>query len=120
MRDVQVSYHRRGHLPVTAVAGVDLDVPAGQVLGLVGETGCGKSTLARAMVGLLKPEEGTILFEGEPVEPIGRRRRPARQRRLQMVFQDPASSLNPRLRIGAQIANAVTLASAGSEDPAGR
>lgn len=120
MRGVLVSYQRRGLPPVTAVAGVDLDVAAGQVLGLVGETGCGKSTLARAMVGLLKPDEGTLLFEGEPVEVIGRRRRPARQRRLQMVFQDPASSLNPRLRIGAQIANAVTLASAGSEDPAGR
>jgi peptide/nickel transport system ATP-binding protein len=120
VRGARVSYHRRGHLPVTAVAGVDLDVPAGQVLGLVGETGCGKSTLARAMVGLLRLDEGTVLFEGEPVEAIGRRRRPTRQRRLQMVFQDPASSLNPRLRVGAQIGNAVTLASADEEDPAAR
>jgi oligopeptide/dipeptide ABC transporter ATP-binding protein len=120
LRGVRVSYHRRGLPPVTAVAGVDLEVPAGQVLGLVGETGCGKSTLARAMVGLLGLDEGTVLFEGEPVEAIGRRRRPARQRLLQMVFQDPASSLNPRLRAGAQIGSAVTLARAGEEDPAAR
>jgi oligopeptide/dipeptide ABC transporter ATP-binding protein len=118
MRAARVSYHRSGQLPVTAVAGVDLDVPAGQVLGLVGETGCGKSTLARAMVGLLPLDEGSVTFDAQPVEPIRRGRpRPERQRRLQMVFQDPASSLNPRRRVGAQIANAVSLAGAGDEDP---
>jgi peptide/nickel transport system ATP-binding protein len=121
VRGVQVKYHRAGQPPVTAVAGVDLDVPAGKIVGLVGETGCGKSTLARAMVGLLPLDGGSVVFDGTQIGPIRRGRpRPESQRRLQLVFQDPATSLNPRRRVGDQIANAVTLARAGNEDPDAR
>jgi oligopeptide/dipeptide ABC transporter ATP-binding protein len=112
MRDVVVSYPRAGRLPVRAVAGVNLSVEPGEILGLVGETGCGKSSLARAMVGLVAPESGEVLFDGVRVEPIGRPSRAVALRRLQMIFQDPSSSLNPRRKIGDQIENAVSLAAA--------
>jgi ABC-type glutathione transport system ATPase component len=72
----------------------------------VGESGCGKSTLARAVCGLEPLAGGRILFDGEPIQPLGLRRRPAHQVRIQMVFQNPYASLNPRRRIGAQIDDA--------------
>jgi peptide/nickel transport system ATP-binding protein len=106
--DVEVTYPGAGR-PVRAVAGVDLTVDAGEVLGLVGESGCGKSSLARALVGLVAPSAGRVTFDGAPVQPLGRRARPRAQRRLQMVFQDPYSSLNPRRRVGAQITDAIGL-----------
>jgi oligopeptide transport system ATP-binding protein len=100
--DLHVTY--RGHPPVRAVDGVSLTVAPGQVVGLVGESGCGKSTLARAVCGVVAPQSGSITFGGEPVRPLGLRRRPAALTRIQMVFQDPYASLHPRRRIGAQIA----------------
>ena len=110
LRDVSVTYHRK-HLPdVTAVAGVSLTVERGQIVGLVGESGCGKSTLGRAATGLLAPSAGEVLFEGERVTPLGRAPRPARERRIQMVFQDPNSSLNGRRKVGDQIADGLELA----------
>jgi peptide/nickel transport system ATP-binding protein len=110
LRDVVVDYHRR-HLPdVRAVAGVSLTVQRGQIVGLVGESGCGKSTLGRAATGLLAPTAGQVLFEGEPVTPLGRGARPRRERRIQMVFQDPNASLNGRRKVGDQIADGLELA----------
>ena len=122
LRDVVVDYQRRHLPPVRAVAGVDLTLERGEILGLVGESGCGKSTLGRATVGLLAPTSGTILFEGEPVSAVGRSSRPARERRLQMVFQDPTSSLNGRRRVGAQILDGITLGNgeARKDDAAAR
>lgn len=112
LRDVVVDYPRR-HLPtVRAVAGVSLTVGAGEIVGLVGESGCGKSTLGRAAVGLLAPTEGEVLFEGRPLAPLARGARPAADRRLQMVFQDPTSSLNGRRRVGDQIRDGLTLSGA--------
>lgn len=112
LRDVVVDYPRR-HLPtVRAVAGVSLTVGAGEIVGLVGESGCGKSTLGRAAVGLLAPTEGEVLFEGRPLAPLGRGARPEADRRLQMVFQDPTSSLNGRRRVGDQIRDGLTLSGA--------
>jgi peptide/nickel transport system ATP-binding protein len=102
VRDLHVTY--RGHPPVRAVDGVSLAVAPGQVVGLVGESGCGKSTLARAVCGILAPQAGTVTFDGQTVRPLGLRRRPAGLLRIQMVFQDPYSSLHPRRRIGTQIA----------------
>lgn len=111
LRDVEVEYRRAGRSPVRAVAGASLSVEAGQVVGLVGETGCGKSTLARAAVGLVAPTAGSVWFEGRQVRPLGRRARSRSDARLQMVFQNPFSSLNPRRRVGDQIADAMSILS---------
>jgi len=110
LRDVHVEYRRRGRSPVPAVVGASLEVGRGQIVGLVGESGCGKSTLAQACVGLVKPSGGAVLFEGKPVTPLTRRSRPADERRLQLVFQNPFSSLNPRRKVGAQIADGLRIA----------
>ncbi len=109
LRDVEVEYSRSGRTPVRAVAGASLSVDAGQIVGLVGETGCGKSTLARAAVGLVKPTAGSVWFEGRELRPIGRRARSRTDARLQMVFQNPFSSLNPRRRVGDQIADGMAI-----------
>jgi oligopeptide/dipeptide ABC transporter ATP-binding protein len=107
LQDVEVVYERRGSPSVRAVAGASLTVERGQIVGLVGESGCGKSSLARAAVGLVPAAEGTVTFEGRPVTPLSRRARPRELAGLQMVFQNPYSSLNPRRRIGAQLADAL-------------
>ncbi len=100
VRDLVVSYSGPGGTRIDAVAGADLDVEEGRITALVGESGCGKSSLGKAAVGLIAPAGGTVMFAGRPVEPLGRKARPASQRQLQMVFQDPHTSLNPRRRIG--------------------
>ena len=105
LTDVVVDYERRGGGQVRAVAGASLAVDAGQIVGLVGESGCGKSTLARAAVGLVQTAAGSVTFEGRDVTPLTRRARPPELVRLQLVFQNPYSSLNPRRKVGAQIAD---------------
>jgi peptide/nickel transport system ATP-binding protein len=90
--DVQVQFRQRG-IVARAVDGVSLDVAPGEVVALVGESGCGKTTLARSIMALEKPVAGTIRFGG--VE-IGRRRLRAYRRKVQMIFQDPTGALNPR------------------------
>jgi oligopeptide/dipeptide ABC transporter ATP-binding protein len=105
LQDVVVDYERRGGGRVRAVAGASLAVGEGQIIGLVGESGCGKSTLARAAVGLVPVTEGTIRFEGADVTPLSRRARPESLVKLQLVFQNPYSSLNPRRKVGAQVAD---------------
>ena len=107
LRDVVVDYERRGGGRVRAVAGASLSVERGQIVGLVGESGCGKSTLARAAVGLVPISGGSVVFEGEPVTPLTRRARPQSLARLQLVFQNPYSSLNPRRKVGSQLADAL-------------
>src|SRR5207245_8419212 len=100
LQDVEVVYERRGRERVRAVAGASLTVARGQIVGLVGESGCGKSSLARASVGLVRPTAGTVLFEGREVSPLTRRARLRELSGLQMVFQNPYSSLTPRRKVG--------------------
>jgi oligopeptide/dipeptide ABC transporter ATP-binding protein len=107
LRDVVVDYHGRGST-VRAVAGASISVERGRVVGLVGESGCGKSTLARAAVGLVETAGGSVTFEGKDVTPLRRRARARDLVRLQLVFQNPYSSLNPRRTVGSQIADGVT------------
>ncbi|MCU1536591.1 MAG: transporter ATP-binding protein, partial [Humibacillus sp.] len=109
--DAEVVY-RRGGRTVRAVSGASLTVDRGEVVGLVGESGCGKSTLAKAILGLVPLSAGTIEFDGRRVDPLGRAARPTELRGMQMVFQDPYSSLNPRRRIGDQIADGIVLGQA--------
>jgi peptide/nickel transport system ATP-binding protein len=85
---------------VRAVDGISFQVEAGQTLGLVGESGSGKSTACRAVLNLLKPTSGSVKFEGEEIAGFGRRQMRPLRRQMQMIFQDPYASLNPRKRIG--------------------
>jgi peptide/nickel transport system ATP-binding protein len=88
---------------VHAVDGVDLEVYPGETVGLVGETGCGKSTLARVIMRLYDATEGTIEFEGEDITHLGGKALRERRRHMQMIFQDPFASLNPRKTVGSII-----------------
>jgi peptide/nickel transport system ATP-binding protein len=98
-----------GHRKLTAVDSVSLAVPRGGTLGLVGESGSGKSTIARALVGLTPISGGTITLDGRDVTPAPERNSRAYRSRVQMVFQDPYSSLNPRMTIGATMVEAVSV-----------
>jgi oligopeptide/dipeptide ABC transporter ATP-binding protein len=94
---------------IKAVDGVDIDVAEGSTLGLVGESGCGKSTLSRVLIRLEEPTGGSIRLGGEDFMALrGKELRKAR-RRIQMIFQDPYSSLNPRLSIGSTIAEGIRI-----------
>lgn len=84
---------------VHALDGVNLEIKRGQVLGLVGESGCGKSTLGRVVCGLIEPSEGEVLYGGKRLDALSPADRRAMQLRVQMIFQDPSSSLNPRQRV---------------------
>ena len=88
---------------VHAVDGVDLEIRRGETLGLVGESGCGKSTLARLITGLQPVTGGSITFEGEDLTQLSRKQMTPYRREIQMIFQDPYGSLNPRRRVGSII-----------------
>ena len=90
---------------VWAVNAVDLQIHRGEAVGVVGESGCGKSTLGRLMLGLLSPSKGAAVFDGRDLSSVAGRERRKLRRRMQMIFQDPYGSLDPRRAVGAQIAD---------------
>ena len=121
LRDVRVHFPitkglllRRVIGEVRAVDGVDLNVTRGQSVGLVGESGSGKTTLGRAVVGLARPSSGTVVFDGEDVWSLGRVAQKRLRRRVQMVFQDPYASLDPRMTVGKSIAEPLEIHRLGS------
>jgi oligopeptide transport system ATP-binding protein len=85
---------------VKAVDGISFSIPRGQTLGLVGESGSGKSTACRAVLQLIKPTSGSVRFEGREIAGLSRRQMRPLRRQMQMIFQDPQASLNPRKRVG--------------------
>ncbi|MFE1166806.1 ABC transporter ATP-binding protein [Nocardiopsis sp. NPDC058789] len=112
VRDVAQSFRVRGGLwgrstDFWAVKGVSFDLYKGETLGIVGESGSGKSTLSRMVMRLLEPTEGTVEFEGQDITHLPERRLRPLRRDVQMVFQNPYSSLNPRLTIGQSIGTAL-------------
>jgi oligopeptide transport system ATP-binding protein len=90
---------------VKAVDGIGFSIPRGQTLGLVGESGSGKSTACRAVLQLIKPTSGSVRFEGREIAGLSRRQMQPLRREMQMIFQDPYASLNPRKRVGQIVAD---------------
>jgi peptide/nickel transport system ATP-binding protein len=103
---VSATYRQHGGGTLTAVDEVSLSVKPGEVVGLVGESGCGKSTVAKLICGLQPGFTGAATFNGTPITPLTLARRPTELLRIQMVFQNPYASLNPRRKVGAQIEDA--------------
>ena len=114
--NVSVTYKRADRSKLTAVSGVNLTLQKGEILGLVGESGCGKSTLGKAAVGILPTSGGQIIFNGTKVEPLNRSVRSRELLKLQLIFQDPYSSLNPRRKIGDQLIDGLLNYGVGAEE----
>jgi oligopeptide/dipeptide ABC transporter ATP-binding protein len=100
---------RGGKGTVRAVDGVSFEVQSGETLGIVGESGCGKSTLARTLLRLIRPTAGAIEFDGTDLCALDQRTLRAMRREMQMIFQDPFASLDPRLKVGAIVAEPLVI-----------
>ncbi len=116
--DLVVEYPGKGFRaePFRALKGVSLDILPGETVGLVGESGSGKTTLGRAALGLAPVTAGTIRFDGQDISHLGRRDRRALSSQIQVVFQDPYSSLNPSMTVEQILAEPLTVAGVGAAD----
>ncbi len=104
VEDLTVEFPAKGDNVVHAVSGISFDVRRGETLGLVGESGCGKSTTGKALLQLPHPTSGSVQLDGEELTQLSRTEMTARRTDIQMIFQDPISSLNPRRTIGKIVA----------------
>jgi oligopeptide/dipeptide ABC transporter ATP-binding protein len=124
VRDLVKHYHAGGlfrtALPVRAVQGVSLDIGPGETLALVGESGCGKSSVGRTVLRLQEPTSGSATFEGADLFSLDRVALRKMRRRMQIIFQDPYSSLNPRMTVGAAIAEGIEIHRLASGREVGR
>jgi peptide/nickel transport system ATP-binding protein len=109
LHDVHVSFNTAGGV-VRAVNGVSLEVAVGETLGLVGESGCGKSTLGKAIMKLVPIADGEIVVDGVDIAPLDREQLNQMRRKVQMIFQDPYGSLNPRSTVGRSVAQPLVIA----------
>src|SRR6476620_9914835 len=114
VRDLVEHYQAAGMFgrtapPVRAVEGVSFDLARGETLALVGESGCGKSSVGRTILRLQEPTSGEAVFEGRNVFQLDREPLRALRRRMQIIFQDPYGSLNPRMTVGAAVAEGMEI-----------
>ena len=117
LRDVEITYPKRGRVPAfTAASGVSFDIYPGEILGLVGESGSGKTTVGRAAIGLLPISKGSINLVGKDISNASQRQLREVRQHTGIVFQDPGSSLNPRLPIGESIGEPLLLAGKAKGD----
>jgi peptide/nickel transport system ATP-binding protein len=116
VEDLRVVYDLAGGRQLTAVAGISITVRNGETLGLVGESGCGKSTVGRSIMQLPPPTAGRVLFEGRDLADLSAEELRLTRSRLHMIFQDPVSSLNPRRRVRDIVAEPMAIAGVGTKD----
>lgn len=116
LRDVHKYFGRGTKRELRALDGVTFSAEEGKITGLVGESGSGKSTIIRCIMGLDRVDSGEILFDGVPIQNERRSKRRARSKDIQLVFQDPTSSLNPRMTVGNLIAEGMVVHGLGTSE----
>jgi peptide/nickel transport system ATP-binding protein len=114
-KQFKVAQQNHSRRLLTAVDAVSLELLQGETLGIAGESGCGKSTLAKIMAGLLPPDAGSVYYNGKALSDLEQSEQTQFRRKTQMIFQDPFSSLNPRMRIGDSISEPLTIAGVSAE-----